>query len=74
VRVNERGRPVKIIKRVLLDHSNAFDLVNVGNTLKIKDANVGFFNGGFGLDTDVRVISLEYNDLSNKVPLNVEVI
>ena len=73
VRVNERGRPVKIIKRILLDHSNAFDLVNVGNILTVKDTNVGFYNGGFGLDADVRIISMDYNDLSNKTPLNVEV-
>ena len=74
VRVNERGRPVKMIKRVLLDHTNSFDLVNVGNTVTVKDTNVGFYNGGFGMEEQARIISVDYNDLSNKAPLNLEVV
>ena len=73
-RADERGRPKKIIKRVVLDRSDAFSLINIGNTVTVKDANVGFYNGGFGIDTQVRIISMDYNDLSNKTPLNVEVI
>ena len=29
---------------------------------------------GFGFESMVRIISMDYNDLSNKTPLNVEVI
>lgn len=74
VRVNERGRPKKLFKRILLDHSDAFDMADIGNRMQVRDTNVGFYNGGFGVSETVRVISMDYNDLSNKVPLNIEVV
>ena len=30
--------------------------------------------GGLGFQASVRIISVDYNDLSNKAPLNVEVV
>ena len=73
-RANERGRPVKMIRRNLLDHSNAFDLIDTGNIVTVKETNAGFKDGGMGVEERVRIISIDYNDLSNKAPLNVEVI
>jgi hypothetical protein len=73
-RIQKRGRPVIIIKRNALDRKNTFDFLDVGNTVSIKETSVGFNpDGGFGFDTTAKIISMDYNDLSNKVPLNLEV-
>lgn len=70
----QRGRPVRLIKRNALDLGNLFSLLETGNTLKIKDRTVGFAQDGFyGFEANARILSMDYNDLSNKVPLNVEV-
>ena len=73
-RADTRGRPVKIIKRVALDKGSTFNYLDVGNTVKVKEISVGFNpDGGFGFESTVKIISMDYNDLSNKTPLNVEV-
>jgi len=70
-----RGRPVRLIQRTALDSSDLFSMLDVGNTLKIKDRSAGFnADGYYGFEADARILSMDYNDLSNKVPLNVEVI
>jgi hypothetical protein len=53
----------------------AFDYMEVGNILPIHErAGVGFLpRGGFGIDGAVRIISVSYNDLTDKVPLNVDI-
>lgn len=71
---DSRGRPVKLIKRIALDKGDLFSMLETGNVLNIKDINVGFNNGFYGFDSTARIISMDYNDLSNKVPLNIEVI
>jgi len=74
-RIDKRSRPVKMIKRIALDYQNTFDYLNVGNTVIIKDISVGFNpNGGFGFESEVRILSMDYNDLSNKTSLNVEIV
>jgi hypothetical protein len=70
-----RGRPVKLTKRIVLDKGDAFSHLDTGNVLRIKDTRVGFKpGGGFGFEAQARILSLDYNDLSNKCPLNIEVI
>ena len=72
-RADSRSRPVKIIKRNALDRKNTFDFLDAGNVVTVKDTSVGFHpNGGFGFESQFRIISMDYNDLSNKVPLNLE--
>jgi hypothetical protein len=69
------GRPSKMLRRTALDTGSTFSLLNTGNEWNIFDTTVGFMaGGGFGLQERVKIISMDYNDLSNKVPLNVEVI
>ena len=73
-KADNRGRPVKIIKRIALDNKKTFDYLNVGNTATVKESKVGFNkNGGFGFESKVKILTMDYNDLSNKVVLNVEV-
>jgi hypothetical protein len=68
------GRPIKIVKRNALDEGDAFSFLNTGNRVGVKELSAGFApGGGFGFDAQVKILSMEYNDLSNKVPLNVEV-
>ena len=72
-RVNKRSRPVKIIKRNALDVGGTFNYLNTGNVILVKDTSVGFNpNGGFGFEAYFKIISIDYNDLSNKAPLNLE--
>ena len=70
-----RGRPVKLVKRIVLDKGAAFSSLAAGNTVTVKDSHVGFKpGGGFGFEAQARILSLDYNDLSNKCPLNIEVV
>lgn len=69
------GRPRKIIKRIALDKGKTFDYIAVGNTATVKETRVGFHpNGGYGFESQVRILSMDYSDMSNKVVLNIEVL
>lgn len=69
------GRPVKILRRTALDLNDTFSFLNTGNTWDLFDTTVGFMDGGgFGVQAKVKIKSMDYNDLSNKCPLNIEVI
>lgn len=74
-KANKSGRPTKSIKRIALDVSKTFDYLNVGNTATVKETRVGFNpNGGYGFESQVKILSMDYNDMSNKVVLNLEVL
>jgi len=74
-KADERGRPVKIFKRIALDIKKTFDSLDVGNTALVKETRVGFHpNGGYGFESRVRILTMDYNDMSNKVVLNIEVL
>ena len=69
------GRPRKMFGRVALDKGLTFNHIAVGNILTVKDNRVGFHpNGGYGFEAQVRILRMDYNDMSNKVVLNIEVI
>ena len=66
--------PVMMVRRVALDAGDTFDSIAAGNIVTVKDTNAGFkLGGGFGFETTARILSLDYNDLSNKAPLNLEI-
>lgn len=70
----DNSPPVKLVHRVALDNGLTFSNLATGNTVIVKDNNVGFKpGGGFGFEAQARILSLDYNDLSNKAPLNIEV-
>lgn len=72
-RLDNRSRPVMRLTRNALDNSTMFNYLNVGNVVRIVDTQVGFNeNGGFGFDKQFKILSMEYNDMSNKVPLVIE--
>lgn len=74
-RADSAGRPQMILGRIALDQGDLFDYMECGNSLRVHDPNVGFSpNGGFGLNARVRVVSVDYNDLTDKCPLKLEVI
>jgi hypothetical protein len=67
--------PLLKLHRVALDVGKTFDSIAAGNTVTVKDNTVGFKpGGGFGFEAQARILSLDYNDLSNKAPLNLEII
>lgn len=73
-RIYRGGRPTYMLKRNALDYKDTFNYLDIGNTVLVKETSVGFNpNGGFGFDSKSRIISIDYNDLSNKSPLNLEV-
>ena len=74
-RADNRGRPVRMTNRTALDIGQTFSSLDLGNIVNIVDRRVGFHeNGGFGFDAQAQVISIKYNDLTNKADLNLEVI
>jgi hypothetical protein len=74
-RVDKRGRPVYIIQRNALDFKRTFDYLDIGNIVSVRETSVGFnANGGLGFDGKARILSISYNDLSNKAPLNLDVV
>jgi hypothetical protein len=73
-RAEERGRPVKIVPRNVLDFNQSFSYLDIGNSVIITDNNAGFnYTGGLGYSGEARITTMSYNDLSNKVQLNLEV-
>lgn len=69
-----RGRPSKRIVRTALDKNDLFTMLEVGNTLVIRDNTVGFnSNDGYGFESTAKILGMNYNELTNKVPLNLEV-
>lgn len=70
------GRPVrKIPGRRVLDRGLIFSSLAIGNRLTVSDNYVGFKpGGGFGFSAQAQIVSMKYNDLSNNVELNLEVV
>lgn len=74
-RADKFGRPQKKLKRIALDKGKTFDYLDVGNTMTVKSTQVGFHpNGGYGFESKVKILTMDYNDLSNKVVMNIEVL
>lgn len=74
-RANDLGRPVKLLRRIVLDYGKAFSFMEVGNVVTVRDTSAGFReDGSIGLEERCKILSVDYNDLSNKCPLNLEVI
>ena len=74
-RVNEFSDEGWIVQRTALDRSDTFSFCDIGSIATIKEHNAGFNpNGGIGFERQARIIGMSYNDMSNKCPLNIEVI
>lgn len=72
-RLDSRSRPTRTVKRVALDRADTFSYLETGNTVLVHETRAGFaLDGGYGFDSRVRILSIDYNDLSDKAPLNVE--
>lgn len=53
----------------ILDFDNAFSFCNTGNSWRIQNDTVGFFNGGIGVNGSIRISAMEYSDLENTCKL-----
>jgi hypothetical protein len=74
-RADARGRPVMMVGRTVTDERDNLSKIGVGNIVNIVERNAGFApGGGFGFEAQARILSVTYNDLSNRAPLNLEVI
>jgi hypothetical protein len=71
----DNSPPLLKLHRVALDVGATFTSLAAGNTVTILDNTAGFkAGGGYGFAREARILSLDYNDLSNKAPLNLEII
>ena len=71
----DNSPPLMKLHRVALDVGKTFDSLAAGNTVVVRDNTVGFKpGGGFGFSASARILSLDYNDLTNTAPLNLEII
>lgn len=57
--------PTRTFAPTLLDVDQAFSFAAVGNTWMIENNYVGFQNGGIGLNGEIRITAVEYDDLTN---------
>ena len=70
-----QGRPAKLFKRIALNVGDTFSHLRTGALVEVVDTRVGFNQGGgFGFRSMARIVSMDYNDLTDKVNLNVEVL
>ncbi len=75
MRVTTRGEPVKIVSRTALDYLDTFSFIAVGNICFVYSPTVGFNpDGSLGFRSWARILSADFNDLTNKVALNVKLI
>jgi hypothetical protein len=71
----DNSPPLLKLHRVALDVGKTFSNLDKGNTVTVRDNEAGFKpGGGYGFAREARILSLDYNDLSNKAPLNLEII
>lgn len=70
-----QGRPARLFKRIALNVGDTFSHLRTGALVEVVDTRVGFNPaGGFGFRSKARIVSMDYNDMTDKVNLNVEVI
>lgn len=73
-RIAERGDVKKVVKRVALDYRDTFSNIDTGFIGHVHEPAVGFnSDGSLGFQSYVRIMSVSYNDQTNKADLNVEV-
>jgi hypothetical protein len=75
-RMADTAPPIMMVRRVALDVGLAFDHIATGNSVLVRDTTVGFKpGGGFGFESQARILSVDYNDLTvGKAPLNLEIL
>jgi hypothetical protein len=70
-----RGYPQRVFKRVALNVADTFNFLRTGNLVQVEDSRAGFnADGSLGFKDFVRIISMDYNDTTDKVNLNVEIV
>lgn len=63
--------PTRTLAPTLLNTGNTFSYLVVGNTMSVNLDSVGFSQGGIGLQANVRVTTVSYDDLSNRAQVAV---
>jgi hypothetical protein len=63
--------PRRSYNLIALDQGDTFSRLQIGNVFKLKLVSSGFSEAGIGLDVKVRIVAMEYDDISNSVALVV---
>jgi hypothetical protein len=64
--------PVRTISVSAVDEGNTFKALRLGNTLPLYMTSVGFLNSGaVGMNTNVRIVGMRYNEALNEAQLIV---
>jgi hypothetical protein len=72
-RAEATSEPVKIVSRTALDFEDTFSYIAPGNTCYVYDPRVGFNpDGSLGFRSWARILSADYNDMTNKCAVHVE--
>jgi len=65
--------PARSFEITALNVGETFQYINLGNRLKLRFQNIGFYNGTQGFETTVRILGMAYDPTEkNKVVLVVE--
>jgi hypothetical protein len=72
-RVYSTSEPVRMVSRTALDFEDTFSYIAPGNTCYVYDPRVGFNpDGSLGFRSWARILSADYNDMTNKCAVHVE--
>jgi hypothetical protein len=70
--LDKTKQPRRTIDLVVTHVTNEFQNLALGDQLRVILTSVGYTNGGFGLDTWIRILGMQYDDVSNKVKITCD--
>jgi hypothetical protein len=70
--LSNKKNPQKTFSLVALDIGDTWKNINLGNKMYLQMRNVGFQHGALGLDTEIRITGMTYQEDENKLELNCE--
>lgn len=75
VYANTFGRPIRRVGRTALNIGKTFNYLNKGNFLNIDEKGAGFMpDGSIGMKGECRILSMDYNDRTDEVVMNTEIL
>lgn len=70
--LKKKKNPSKTFSLTATDYIETWNNMDIGNTFLLQMSNVGFQNNSFGVNTQVRVTGMTYDEENEKLNLNCE--